>query len=252
MQEKQDATLKPNPNNLLAPFIIIFMMPATIIAGVYLLDDRKYYVISLLIVCYILAFFFLMFENARPRAREIVVLSVMIAITVMGRAAFFMVPQFKPMVALVIITGVGLGAEAGFIVGAMSAFISNFIFGQGPWTPWQMFALGLIGFLAGILFEKRAKGWRPGKRRIVLSIFGAFASFFLYSCIVDIWTVLSMTPEPKLGTFLMTYGLALPFNIIHSVATAVFIVLLANYMLDKLERVKMKFGLLHNKSLLRF
>ena len=63
-------------------------------------------------------------------------------------------PQFKPVVALVIIAGVCFGGETGFLVGAVTGFVSNFFFGQGPWTPWQMFALGIVGFIGGILFKK--------------------------------------------------------------------------------------------------
>lgn len=60
-------------------------------------------------------------------------------------------PNFKPCSAIIIITAVAFGPEAGFLTGALTAFVSNFIFGQGPWTPWQMFTWGLVGFLAGIL-----------------------------------------------------------------------------------------------------
>lgn len=65
-----------------------------------------------------------------------------------------MLPQFKPVAAIVIISGVAFGGETGFLVGAITAFVSNFFFGQGPWTPWQMFSFGIIGFLAGIMFQK--------------------------------------------------------------------------------------------------
>jgi len=88
---------------------------------------------------------------------------------VLGRAAFFMVPQFKPILALVILAGLTLGSPAGFMTGAMTAFVSNFFFGQGPWTPWQMAALGLVGFLAGLLAEKKVLN---GNRRGVI-VFGA-------------------------------------------------------------------------------
>ena len=99
--------------------------------------------------------FFFLFENRRPQARELVVIAVLCAIGVAGRAAFFMVPQFKPVAAVVILAGVCFGAESGFLVGAMTAFVSNFFFGQGPWTPWQMFAFGLDRFFWRGCFLKR-------------------------------------------------------------------------------------------------
>ena len=93
------------------------------------------------------------FENRKPKARELVIISSLCAIGVVGRTAFFMLPQFKPVAAIVIISGVAFGGETGFLVGAITAFVSNFFFGQGPWTPWQMFSFGIIGFLAGIMFQ---------------------------------------------------------------------------------------------------
>ena len=86
----------------------------------------------------------MIFEDRKPQAREVLLIAVMAAIAVVGRMAFFMLPQFKPVTAIVIITGISLGAEAGFLTGAVAGFVSNFFFGQGPWTPWQMFAFGII------------------------------------------------------------------------------------------------------------
>ena len=100
--------------------------------------------------------FFLVFEKKKPRARELVPIAVMAALGVVGRTLFSLIPlpNFKPVSAIVIITAVAFGPETGFLTGALTGFLSNFIFGQGPWTPWQMFAMGIIGFLAGVLFRK--------------------------------------------------------------------------------------------------
>lgn len=97
--------------------------------------------------------FLLVFDKKKPQARELVPIAVMAAIAVVGRTVFEIIPlpNFKPCSAIIIITAVAFGPEAGFLTGALTAFVSNFIFGQGPWTPWQMFTWGLVGFLAGIL-----------------------------------------------------------------------------------------------------
>ena len=97
--------------------------------------------------------FILVFDKKKPQARELVPIAVMAAIAVVGRTVFEIIPlpNFKPCSAIIIITAVAFGPEAGFLTGALTAFVSNFIFGQGPWTPWQMFTWGLVGFLAGIL-----------------------------------------------------------------------------------------------------
>ena len=157
-------------------FLFLILVPATIIGGVVFLDDRKYYFISLLLVIYTMIPFFMSFEGRKPEAREIILIAVLTAIAVAGRAAFFMVPQFKPVIALIIIAGVCFGGEAGFLVGAMTALISNFFFGMGPFTPWQMFCLGLIGYLAGILAQKGVLK----KTKASLSIFGGLSTFIIY------------------------------------------------------------------------
>ena len=137
----------------LALALIFFLIPLTIFIGIYYLEDRKYYFISLLIITYTMIPFAMVFEKRGPQTRELIMIAVLSAIAVAGRIGFFMLPQFKPVVAIVIIAGVSLGAEAGFFVGVLTGFVSNFFFGQGPWTPWQMFGFGIIGFIAGILFN---------------------------------------------------------------------------------------------------
>lgn len=145
MSKKQITDRRLSRRTLLAALLILIVIPATILLGIFVLNDRKYYFISLLIVIYTMIPFAMVFENRKPQARELIVIAVLAAIAVAGRAAFFMLPQFKPVVAIVIIAGVSLGAEAGFLVGAVAGFVSNFFFGQGPWTPWQMFCFGIIG-----------------------------------------------------------------------------------------------------------
>ena len=104
------------------------------------------------------------------------VISVLAAIGVAGRAAFFMVPSFKPVAAIVILTGISFGGEAGFLVGSLTMLISNMFMGQGPWTPWQMLAFGMIGFLAGILYQKGILK----ARKFDLCIYGFLSVFLIY------------------------------------------------------------------------
>lgn len=129
MSTKQVTGRRLSRRTLLAGLLIFIVIPATILLGIFVLDDRKYYFISLLIVLYTMIPFALVFENRKPQARELIVIAVLAAIAVAGRAAFFMLPQFKPVVAIVIIAGVSLGAEAGFLVGAVAGFVSNFFLG---------------------------------------------------------------------------------------------------------------------------
>ena len=140
---------------------VLVLIPATIWFGVARLGDKKYFFISLLVLLEAMLPFFVSFEDRKPKVRDIVTLAVMCALAVTGRTAFFMLPNFTPVMAIVIIAGVAFGCEGGFITGAMTMFVSNFIMGQGPWTPWQMFAMGLVGFLAGLQRENKKydKAW---------------------------------------------------------------------------------------------
>lgn len=207
--------------------------------------SEHYLIISMLIALLAMVPFFVRFERKKVQARELVLLAVLIATAVVGRAAFFMLPSFKPILAIVIIAGVALGKESGFLVGAMAAFVSNFLFGQGPWTPFQMIAMALCGFLAGILFQKyyaKADSF-TGKRKLPLLIFGAVSVFFLYGAIVDIWTILSLSSHPTMATVIAVYGAATYFNAVHAGATVIFLLLLGGPMLKKLKRVQTKYGM---------
>lgn len=224
--------------------LIWICMPLTIYFGIQLPGESGYLVSSLLLIFYIMVPFFLSFEKRKPQAREVVLIAVMIALAVASRAAFFMVPQFKPMLAIIIIAGVCLGAQSGFLVGSMSAFVSNFLFGQGPWTPFQMLAWGLIGFFAGMLAANLLKHKSP----VALSVYGFFAVFLLHGGITDLWTVLGMSSKPTMAMVLTVYGTGLIFNVILAVATVIFLLLLTRPMIEKIQRIQGKYGLLPQKG----
>jgi energy-coupling factor transport system ATP-binding protein len=124
----------------------------------------------------------------------------------------------------------------------MTGFVSNMFLGQGPWTPWQMFAFGLIGFLAGVLFK-------PGLLRrspLALSVFGAVAALLIYGGIMDTSQVLMYQSHPRPAMFLAAYLQGVPFNLVHAAGTVVFLLLIAKVMLEKLDRIKVKYGLYKN------
>jgi len=224
--------------------LIWICIPLTIYLGIRMPGESGYLISSLLMIFYIMVPFFLSFEKRKPQAREVVLIAVMIALAVVSRAAFFMVPQFKPMLAIIIIAGVCLGAQSGFLVGSMSAFVSNFLFGQGPWTPFQMLAWGLIGFFAGLLAANLLKSKSP----VALSIYGFFAVFLLHGGITDLWTLLGMTSTPTLAMALTVYGTGFLFNIILAVATVIFLLLLTRPMTEKIQRIQNKYGLLTHEN----
>jgi energy-coupling factor transport system ATP-binding protein len=223
-----------------AALMVLAAIPVTIFIGFYYFDDRKYYFISTLVLLEAILPFVMIFEKRKPQARELLVIAVLCGIAVAGRAAFFWIPQFKPVTALVMISAVAFGGEAGFLVGAMTALISNMFFGQGPWTPWQMFAFGFIGLLTGILFKKGLLR----SNKYALAIFGGLATFFLYGGIMNPASVLMYQDHPTTEMFLVAYAMGVPFDLVHAVATVFFLLLAAEPMLEKLERIKVKYGLI--------
>ncbi|MDR1539297.1 MAG: ATP-binding cassette domain-containing protein [Clostridiales bacterium] len=219
--------------------MILLAVPFTIYAGIYFFGDRKYYFTSLIIIMETMLPFALVFESRKPQARELVIISVLCAISVAGRAAFFMLPQFKPVMAMVIISGVAFGGETGFLVGATSSFLSNMLFRQGPWTPWQMFAFGIIGFLAGIFFRKGLISRAP----ISLSVFGIFSALAVYGPIMDCSSILLNQSNVNGAMLLAALLQGAPFNLVHAAATMLFLIIAARPMLEKLDRIKTKYGL---------
>ena len=240
MQYESIKERKLSKRTLVASILILFVIPITILYGVFGLNDRKYYYISIAILIYTMLPFIMVFEKRKPQAREILIISVLSAIAVAGRGAFFMIPQFKPVVAIVIISGVCFGAESGFLVGAMTGFVSNFFFGQGPWTPWQMFCFGIIGFLAGILYKKGILR----NNKISLCVFAGLSTFFIYGGIINIWSLFMFTSNITVESVIAIYTSAIPFDLIHSIASVVFIYVLSDFMIEKLERIKIKYGLI--------
>ncbi|SFM26999.1 energy-coupling factor transport system substrate-specific component [Paenibacillus sp. 1_12] len=240
MPEKHVTNKRLSRRTLLAALLILIVIPATMIMGIFVLDDRKYYFISLLIILYTIIPFAMVFEKRKPQARELIVIAVLAAIAVAGRGAFFMLPQFKPVVAIVIIAGVCFGAEAGFLVGATAGFVSNFFFGQGPWTPWQMFCFGIIGFVAGILFKRGLLK----KTKLSLCVFGGISTLIIYGGIINLGSLLMVTPYFSWEGLLATYISGFWFDMVHSIATVFFLFIVSGPMIEKLERIKIKYGLM--------
>jgi energy-coupling factor transporter ATP-binding protein EcfA2/uncharacterized membrane protein len=241
-EPEQAAPAEPQKQKLsrrtaVAAGLIFLLIPLTLCLGERYLGGRKYYFISLLVLLECMAPFFLIFEGRKPQTRELVVVAVLCAIGVAGRAAFFMVPQFKPVMAIVIVAGVSLGGETGFLVGAMTMLASNVLFSQGPWTPWQMFAMGLVGFLAGVLF---GRGGLP-RNRVALSIYGALAAILVYGGIMNPASALLWADEINWEILLAYYLSGFPMDCVQAAATAVFLWLAGEPMLEKLERVKGKY-----------
>ena len=209
--------------------------------GAKLLEQQYYLWLSLGLLALGFLPFFLRFERRRPSARLIAVLAALSALAIAGRAAFFMLPQCKPVLAIVILAGVALGGESGFVVGCVTMLLSNLLFGQGPWTPYQMFAMGLCGALAGILARCRVLPPRRG----VLCVFGAVCAVVIYGGIMNPVSALLWGAEALNKTVLLSYYLSgLPMDLIHAAATGIFLWVLAPTILGQLSRLQTTHGAL--------
>lgn len=213
---------------IVIPFVLI---PAAVLLGALVFDQKLYSYIILVVTVLALLLFAAGFERKKTGSRRLVIAAAMVALSVAGR----FIPFFKPVTALTVITALYLGGETGFLVGALSAVISNFYFGQGPWTPFQMLAWGLIGLFAGLLASPLKKS------RVLLCVYGA-VSGVMYSFIMDIWTVLWYNNSFDAALYLSALATALPYTVLYAVSNVIFLWLLARPFGEKLERIRIKYG----------
>lgn len=181
--------------------------------------------------------FFASFEASRPALRQIMPTVVLAALAAAGRLLFAPIPDFKPVSAICILAGAVFGRRSGFLVGALAALVSNFFLGQGPWTPWQMYAWGLVGYLAGVLADR---GWLD--RAPVLFTYG-FTSALLFGLLMNAWHVIGFVQPFSWSAAVLAFAAALPFDAVHGIATVIFLAALYAPWRKKLERIKKKYAL---------
>lgn len=208
---------------------------ATLVIGVSIFEEKKYAFISVGLV--VLACLFLVsgFDKRRTHIRRLVLIAVMTALSVIGRFFFAAIPGFKPMTALIVLTGMYLGCEAGFLCGALTAVLSNFYFGQGPWTPFQMFAFGMLGLLAGVLHKLLKKS------RVCLVLYAIFAGV-AYSLLMDVWSVLWSYNGFVWSAYVAAFVTALPYTVSYAISNVVFLLLMRKSFGVKLNRMIVKYG----------
>lgn len=234
-------------NNLvkwISGLVIFIGIPLLLVFGMTVLDDRKYIFIGLCILILTLLPFLFLFEKRGVKTRELILIAGLSAIGVAGRMAFFWVANVKPVAAVTIVSGIALGPQAGFVVGAMIMFVSNFSFGQGPMTPWQMFCFGLIGFVAGVFFQKV----KLPKNRWTMGIFGFLSIFLLFGSIMNPISVISFYEVINKEMILLSYARGFPIDLIHGAGTFAFLFFFGESFLEKIKRIQVKYGLLDDRS----
>ncbi len=221
-----------NVRNILKVIIPFVIVPVLVFLGAIVFDEKKHLLISFGVALLAVLLFIAGFEKKVTGSRRMVIVAVMIALCIVGR----FIPFFKPVTALTIITAIYLGGESGFLVGALAAVLSNFYFGQGPWTPFQMLGWGLIGLVAGYL-SKALK-----KSRIFLLIFGVLSGI-AFSFVMDVWTVLWYNGSFNSKLYLSSVIAALPHTVLYAASNFIFLWFLAKPFGEKLWRIKIKYGI---------
>jgi energy-coupling factor transport system substrate-specific component len=173
---------------------------------------------------------FAWYERQRPDARIVALVATLAAFAALGRIAFAALPNVKPTTDIVLISGYALGGPPGFVVGALAGLVSNFFFGQGPWTPWQMAAWGATGlFGAGLA---RLTHGRIG--RWPLAVICAVAGF-AFAAVQDIgdWVTYSDHSRAQLEAYV---GKGVGFDIVHAAGCLIFALAFGPALMRSLRR----------------
>lgn len=236
--------MKPSTKKTLISIIFCLVLMPVAVFSMWKIGGKSYYLGGLIMIILSTVPFFVNFEGRKPMPRELVVIAVLSAIAAISRVAFQFIPHFSPIMGFIIIAGMSFGPQAGFLTGAISAFVSNFIAGQGPWTPWQMFAYGMSGFVAGFLVQKGVIGV---EKIISTCVFGAVCIMVLVGPLLDLsayFMIMSLPTNNSLGATLLA---GFPVNAVLAASTVLTLALFSKPMGEKLERIKVKYGMMEEQ-----
>lgn len=213
-----------------------------LVLSIILFQQKAYLPVSLAIIGCTMIPFFVRFEIRAITSREIVLLAILTAIAAVSRLPFATLPSIQPTSFVIIIVGIVFGAESGFIVGAIAALASNIFLGQGPWTPWQMYAWGMMGMTAGLL---RNTWWM---RKMWGKLLFGFMWGYVFGWLMNAWVILSNVQQLTWEFFFAIYAGSLFFDLTHGLANAFFLVVFSARWIRILHRFKRKYGLLEDSS----
>ncbi len=192
-------------------------------------------VASFLILGAVLLGGFAWYERSRPPSQVVALVAALAALAIAGRIAFAAFPNVKPTTDIVIFAGYALGPAPGFAVGALTALVSNFWFGQGPWTPWQMAGWGLCGILgAGLALGVRNAG------RLSLAATCGLAGI-LYGALLNFSLMATYGGDLSLERFGVLEARAVPFDVAHAAGNIAFALIAGPAMVRMLTRFRERF-----------
>lgn len=215
-----------------------FVVLGLLFISVLLFDDKPYMIVCTAIMGLTIIPLFARFELKNIQSKEIVLLAVLAAIAAISRVPFAPLPSVQPTTFVIIVSAMVLGPEAGFIIGASAAIVSNIFLGQGPWTPWQMYAWGMSGMIAGLLRHTSFM-----KSRLGLSTYG-FIVGFLFGWFMNLWFILGFLGDFTWKTFVSAYVASFYFDLAHALSNVFFLYLFSSSWIHILNRFKRKYAIL--------
>lgn len=215
-----------------------FMILCLLLISVLIFDDKPFLILCTAVMILTTIPLFARFELKQIQSKEIVLLAVLAAIAALSRVPFAPLPSVQPTTFVIIMGALALGPEAGFIIGAVAAIVSNIFLGQGPWTPWQMYAWGMIGLTAGLLRHT------PFMKNIYGLISFGFIVGFSFGWFMNLWFILGFLDDLKWETFVSAYIASFYFDLAHALSNVFFLAIFSVSWLRILSRFKRKYGIL--------
>jgi len=223
-------------SKIISSLLILVLIPTVILVAFSVFGATAFVPVSIAVSVIAVAAFVLRFERKKSDIRVIVIITVMASLAILGRIVFAPFPGVKPVSAIIILCAVYMGREAGFLTGVLTAAVSNFYFGHGPWTALQMLVWGLVGFFAGVLSRPLSKS------KVALCVYG-FLSGAAFSLLMDVWTVVWMSEGISFEGYGKVVLYAVGFTAVYSLSNAVFLLIMKKPVGGTLERLKVKYGI---------
>ncbi len=213
--------------------LIILSLLVVILMAIF--SSKNYLLFSFGFLVLTLGVYFWKFEKSQHNSREIVFIAIICALAVVGRIIFAALPAVKPELFILIMGAMVSGPETGFLMGTIIALTSNMYFGQGAWTPWQMFALGIIGLISGLMANKEVPVWS-------LVIWG-FLSGFLMGWIMDIYYIIGFVNPITIKSIVTSIVASFYFDFVHALFTAILLLLVGKRWIKIFDNYKQKYAL---------
>lgn len=222
--------------------LFVFILIGVFLTLMMLLHNKHYLLFSFMVLlCSILPAYW-KFEKQPLKTQTMMFVAILVALAVAGRVPFAALPSIQAASFVIIVGGISMGPELGFVTGSTTALVSNMFMGQGPWTPWQMFAWGLMGLTAGLIGTTKLR-----KNLLFMVLFGGAWGFF-FGWIMDLWFALQYVSPLSIKGFVLAFANSALFDLYHALSNIVLITLLYQPWEKLFARLDRKYQFLPTKK----